>query len=91
MGVSQFIYDETCFYQGKKVVPRASAGGNCYVLEDCDHFTVCKPIDKSHPSYDHLVHFIRHCQQGVSTIDSMNPFVAFLLITNFADLFDILG
>jgi hypothetical protein len=77
------------------MVPRASAqrcaGLNYYVLADCDHFTVCKPIDKSHPSYDHLVHFIRHCQQGVSTIDSMNPFVAFLLITNFADLFDILG
>jgi hypothetical protein len=91
MGVSQFIYDETCFYQGKKVVPRASAGGNCYVLEDCDHFTVCKPIDKSDPSYDKLVFVIRKCQQEVSNIESMNPFAAFLLITNFADSFDILG
>jgi len=70
---------------------RSCAEGNVYLLEDCDHFTVCKPIDKSHPSYDRLVEVIRTCQKQVSSIDSMNPFVAFLLITNFADLFDILG
>ncbi len=77
------------------MVPIASAqrcaGHNYYLLEDCDHFTVCKPIEKSHPSYYKLVEFIRSCRQEVSSIDSMNPFVAFLLITNFADLFDILG
>jgi hypothetical protein len=95
MGVSQLIYDEKCFYQGKKMVETASAQRcarrNYCRLDDCDHFTVCKPIDKSHPSYERLVDFIRECQQQVSSIDSMNPFVAFLLITNFSDLFDILG
>jgi hypothetical protein len=95
MGVSQFIYDEKCFYQGKMMVPRASAqrcaGRNYSILEDCDHFTVCKPIHKSHVSYEKLVDFIRHCQQEVSSIDSMNPFVAFLRTANFVDLFDILG
>jgi hypothetical protein len=95
MGVSQFIYDEKCFYQGKKMVEKASAqrcaANFFFLLEDCDHFTVCKPINKSHPSYERLVDFIRNCQQEVSSIDSMNPFVAFLLITNFADLFNILG
>jgi hypothetical protein len=91
MGVSQFFYDEKCFYQGKLMVPRASAqrcaGRNYYTLEDCDHFSVCKPIDKSHLSYVKLVECIRVCQQEVSSIDSMSTFVAFLLITNFADLF----
>jgi hypothetical protein len=94
MGVSQFIYDEKCIYQGKKMVEQASAqrcAQNYHILEDCDHFTVCKPIDKSHQSYELLVVFMRFCQQEVSSIDSMNPFVAFLLITNFADLFDILS
>jgi hypothetical protein len=73
------------------MVPRASAqrcaGRNYYTLEDCDHFSVCKPIDKSHLSYVKLVECIRVCQQEVSSIDSMSPFVAFLLIANFADLF----
>jgi hypothetical protein len=64
---------------------------NFHLLEDCDHFTVCKPIDKSHESYQSLVDFIRTCQHEVSSVDSMNPFLAFLLITNFADLFDILS
>jgi hypothetical protein len=90
MGVSQFFYDEKFFYQGW-MVPPASAqrcAGDCYLtLEDCDHFTVCKPIDKSHLSYTLLVAFIRVCQREVSSIDSISPFVAFLLITNFADLF----
>jgi len=96
MGVSQFIYDEKCFYQGTMMVPTESAqdiytGDNYVILEDCDHFTVCKPIDKSHRSYELLVEFIRRCQQEVSSIDSRNPFGAFLLITNCADLLDILG
>jgi hypothetical protein len=95
MGVSQFIYDEKCFYQGKMMVPRASAlscaGHNYCLLLDCDHFTVCRPIDKCHMSYEKLVSLIQVFQEQVSSIDSLNPFVAFLLIMNFADLFDILG
>ncbi len=51
----------------------------------------CNPFDKSHPSYYKLVEFIKSCQQEVSNIDSINTFVAFLLIMNFANLFDILG
>jgi hypothetical protein len=86
MGVSQFIYDEKCFYQGKMMVEQASAqrcaGRNYYRVEDCDHFTICKPVDKSHGSYPLLVGFIKQCQQEVSSIDSMDPFVAFLFITN---------
>jgi len=86
MGVSKFIYDEKCFYQGKMMVPRASAqrcaGLNYFILEDCDHFTIWKHVDKSHPSYQLLVECIRHCQQKVSNIESMDPFVAFLFITN---------
>lgn len=70
---------------------RRGANNNYILLEDCDHFTVCKPFDKSHPSYYKLVEFIRSCQQEVSSIDSINPFSAFLLIMNFADLFNILG
>jgi hypothetical protein len=66
---------------------RRGANNNYILLEDCDHFTVCKPIDKSHLSYTLLVAFIRVCQREVSSIDSISPFVAFLLITNFADLF----
>jgi hypothetical protein len=77
------------------MVERASAqrcaGRNHYTLEDCDHFTVCKPIDKSHISYTVLVDVIRVCQEEVSNIDSMNAFVDFLLTMNFVDLFDILG
>jgi hypothetical protein len=68
------------------MVERASAqrcaGRNYYVLEDCDHFTICKHVQKSHTSYQLLVGFIKQCQQEVSSIDSMDPFVAFLFITN---------
>ncbi len=42
-------------------------------------------------SYEKLVSLIQVFQEQVSSIDSLNPFVAFLLIMNFADLFDILG
>jgi len=60
---------------------------NYHVLEDCDHFTICKPVDKSHESYQLLVGFIKQCQQEVSSIDSMDPFVAFLFITNLLTCF----
>jgi hypothetical protein len=45
-----------------------SAGENYYTLEDCDHSTVCKPLDKNHPSYYFLLDFIRKCRQEVSRI-----------------------
>ncbi|KAH9558619.1 hypothetical protein CY35_06G017200 [Sphagnum magellanicum] len=52
---------------GKKMVEdtsaRRGANNNYILLEDCDHFTVCKPFDKFHPSYYKLVEFIRSCQQ----------------------------
>ncbi|CAM6002253.1 unnamed protein product, partial [Sphagnum balticum] len=40
-----------------------SAGENYYVLEDCDHSTVCKPVGKNHLSYYFLLDFIRKCRQ----------------------------
>jgi hypothetical protein len=55
---------------------------NYYLLEDCDHFTICEPVQKSHTSYQLLVGFIKQCRQEVSSINSMDPFVAFLFITN---------
>jgi len=39
------------------------AGENYYILEDCDHSTVCKPLDKKHESYYLLLNFIRTCRQ----------------------------
>jgi len=44
------------------------AGRNYYLLEDCDHFTICKPVDKSHPSYQLLVRFIKQCRQEDSLL-----------------------
>jgi hypothetical protein len=41
------------------------AGENYYVVEDGDHFTVCKPPSKEHPSYDKLVDVLKTCQQQV--------------------------
>ncbi len=45
-----------------------SAGENYYVLEDCDHSTVCKPVGKNHLSYYFLLDFIRKCRQEVGHI-----------------------
>jgi hypothetical protein len=63
---------ETCEYQGfrlvEKVAALRSARENYYILEDCDHSTVCKPPSKNHPSYYRLLDFIRICQQEVSRI-----------------------
>jgi hypothetical protein len=95
LGSISVVYYQKCLHQGKKMVEdtsaRRGANNNYILLEDCDHFTVCKPFDKSHPSYYKLVEFIRSCQQEVSSIDSINPFAAFLVSMNFADLFNILG
>jgi len=35
---------------------------NYIILEYCDHFTVCKPPDKEHPSYHKLLEFIKTCR-----------------------------
>jgi len=87
--VYDFVEDKPLKDLGKMMVPTASAqrfAGAWWRLEACDHFTVCKPISKFDPGYRLLVKCTRDCQQVVSSIDSMNPFVAFLFITNFADL-----
>ncbi|CAM6068726.1 unnamed protein product [Sphagnum tenellum] len=39
------------------------AGENYYVVEDGDHFTLCNPPSKEHPSYAKLVDFLKTCQQ----------------------------
>ncbi len=41
------------------------AGENYYLVEDGDHFTLCKPPSKEHPSYDLLVQFLKTCQHQV--------------------------
>jgi len=38
---------------------------NHYLVEDGDHFTLCKPPSKEHPSYDRLVEFLKTCQHQV--------------------------
>jgi hypothetical protein len=41
------------------------AGENYYLVEDGDHFTLCNPTSKKHPSYALLVDFLKTCQQQV--------------------------
>ncbi len=41
------------------------AGENYYLVEDGDHFTLCNPPTKAHPSYAKLVDFLKTCQQQV--------------------------
>lgn len=36
---------------------------NYYLLEDCDHFNVCKPPDKKHASYQMLLTVIKDCRE----------------------------
>jgi hypothetical protein len=40
------------------------AGNNFYLLEDCNHTEVCKPVDKQHPSYSMLVDSIIMSREG---------------------------
>jgi hypothetical protein len=49
----------------EKVGARRLAGENYYLVEDGDHFTLCKPPSKEHPSYNLLVEFLKTCQQQV--------------------------
>ncbi len=41
------------------------AGENYYLVEDGDHFTLCKPPSKEHPSYYKLVDVLKTCQHQV--------------------------
>jgi hypothetical protein len=34
-----------------------------YRVEGCDHFSVCKPPDQNHSSYDMLLQFLKGCQK----------------------------
>jgi hypothetical protein len=36
-------------------------GHICYRVEGCDHFSVCKPPDQNHPSYNMLLQFLEEC------------------------------
>jgi hypothetical protein len=55
--------------EGYKSVEKAGAqrlaGENYYLVEDGDHFTLCKPPSKEHPSYAMLVQFLKTCQHQV--------------------------
>ncbi|CAM6017552.1 unnamed protein product [Sphagnum balticum] len=72
--VEEFSINVYAFVEGKpmkdvgfrlveKSAALRSAGENYYVLEDCDHSTVCKPVGKNHLSYYFLLDFIRKCRQ----------------------------
>jgi hypothetical protein len=47
------------------LVPYASsarlAGANNYMVEDANHFTICRPPTKDHPSYFILVECLKFC------------------------------
>jgi hypothetical protein len=47
------------------LVPYASsqrlAGANNYMVEDANHFTICRPPTKDHPSYSKLVECLKFC------------------------------
>ncbi|KAH9568577.1 hypothetical protein CY35_03G084900 [Sphagnum magellanicum] len=38
-------------------------GHKSYRVEGCDHFSVCKPPDQNHSSYDMLLQFLKGCQK----------------------------
>ncbi len=46
-------------------MPHASsqrlAGANNYMVEDANHFTICRPRTKDHPSYFKLVECLKIC------------------------------
>jgi hypothetical protein len=72
--ISQFSINVFAFLEGTSILnmdcklvekagARCHAGWNYYVLEDCDHFNVCKPPDKKHPSYEMLLTVIKDCRE----------------------------
>jgi hypothetical protein len=40
----------------------------CYRIEGCDHFSVCKPIDQNHPSYNMLLQFLEGCRKVIIVV-----------------------
>ncbi|KAH8961501.1 hypothetical protein BDL97_05G053600 [Sphagnum fallax] len=39
------------------------ANYNYYIVEDANHLTICKPINKAHPSYSLLLNFLKLCME----------------------------
>jgi len=67
--------------EGREVlVPEASARklarNNFYKIEDDNHMQVCQPVDKSHPSYQKFLQFVRDIRnksQQVETNEQVQP------------------
>jgi phage gp16-like protein len=59
-------------------VPHASstrlAGANNYKVEDANHFTICRPPTKDHPSYSKLVECLKFCLKKQSKLPSLPKF-----------------
>ncbi len=43
-------------------------GHECYRVEGCDHFNVCKPPDQDHPSYNMLLQFLEGCRKVIIVV-----------------------
>ncbi|CAM6035758.1 unnamed protein product [Sphagnum compactum] len=75
--VFAFVESTTMKDVGFKLVEkpgaRRSARSNYYILEGCDHFDVCKPPSKQHPSYSQLLDFIKICVQEGQAISIRRP------------------
>ncbi|CAK9257907.1 unnamed protein product [Sphagnum jensenii] len=60
------------------LVPYASsqrlAGANNYMVEDANHFTICRPPTKDHPSYFKLVECLKICLKKQSKLPSLPKF-----------------
>ncbi|KAH8945430.1 hypothetical protein BDL97_12G040300 [Sphagnum fallax] len=72
--ISQFSINVFAFPEGttipnmecklvEKPGARCHTRHNYYLLEDCDHFNVCKPPDKKHASYQMLLKVIKDCHE----------------------------
>jgi hypothetical protein len=44
------------------------SGHTCYKVEGCDHFSVCKPLDQNHPSYNMLLQFLEGCRKVIIVV-----------------------
>jgi hypothetical protein len=59
-------------------VPHASstrlAGANNYKVEDANHFTICRPPTKDHPSYSILLDCLKFCLKKQSKLPSLPKF-----------------
>jgi energy-coupling factor transporter ATP-binding protein EcfA2 len=59
-------------------VPYASsqrlAGANNYMVEDANHFTICRPPTKDHPSYFKFVECLKICLKKQSKLPSLPKF-----------------